>query len=83
MPMLYSAIFHGCKNNNFQTKNCDCFNEAVLRSTHNLCFSAKIRKNVYPCKPQFYYIKVGCKGVFVTQTCFRDEMFGHKSQAVS
>ena len=42
-------------------------------STHNLCFRAKIRKNVYPCKPQFYYIKVGCKGVFVTRTCFRDE----------
>ena len=25
-------------------------------------FKAKIRKNVYPYKPQFYYIKVGCKG---------------------
>ena len=47
--------------------------EAVLTSTHNLCFEAKIRKNIYPCKPQFYYIKVGCKGVFVTRTCFRDE----------
>ena len=45
------------------------FNEAVLTSTHNLCFRAKIRKNVYPCKPQFYYIKVGCKGVYITQTC--------------
>ena len=22
---------------------------------------------------QFYYIKVGCKGVFVTRTCFRDK----------
>ena len=42
-------------------------------STHNLCFRAKIRKKVYPCKPKFYYIKEGCKGVFVTQTCFRDE----------
>ena len=41
-------------------------------STHNLCFRAKIRKNVYPCTPQFYYTKVGCKGVFVTRTCFRD-----------
>ena len=30
--------------------------EAVLTSTHNLCFRAKIRKNEYPCKPQFYYI---------------------------
>ena len=34
--------------------------------THNqnLCFWAEIRKkNVYPCKSQFYYIKVGFKGV--------------------
>ena len=38
----------------------------VLTSTHNLCLGAKIKK-VYPCKPQFYYIKVGCKGVFVTR----------------
>ena len=31
---------------------------------HNLCFWAEINKNnVYPCKPQFYYIKVGFKGV--------------------
>ena len=43
-------------------------------STHNLCFRAKIRKNVYPCTPQFYYTQVGCKGVSVTQTCFRDEL---------
>ena len=41
-------------------------------STHNLCFGAKIRKNVYPCKLQVYYIKVGCKGVFITQTCLHD-----------
>ena len=42
-------------------------------STHNQCFRAKIRKNVCPGKPQFYYINVGCKGVFVTRTCFHDE----------
>ena len=35
-------------------------------STHNLCFRAKIKKNVYPCTPQFYYIDVGCKGVHYT-----------------
>ena len=28
--------------------------------------------NVYPCKPQFYYIKVGCKGVYITRTCLHD-----------
>ena len=38
--------------------------KAVLTNTHNLCFWAEIRKNnVYSCKPQFYYIKVGFKGV--------------------
>ena len=41
-------------------------------STHNLCFRAKISKNVYLCTSQFYFTKVGCKGVFVTRTCFRD-----------
>ena len=37
--------------------NIDCgytlepaLSEAVLTSTHNLCFRAKIRKNEYPCK---------------------------------
>ena len=44
--------------------------EAVLTSTHNLCFRAKIRKT---CKPQFYYIKVGCKWVYITRTCYPDD----------
>ena len=39
-------------------------------STHNLCFRAKIRK------PQFYYIKVGRKGVFITRTCKHDDING-------
>ena len=50
-------------------------------STHNLCFRAKIRKNVYPATPQFHYIKVGCKGVFVTRTCFRDARANEKKNA--
>ena len=28
--------------------------------------------NVYPCKPQFYYIEVGFKGVQIIQACFCD-----------
>ena len=44
------------------------FTEVVLTSTHDLCFRV-LEKKVYPCKPQFYYIKVGCKGVYITQTC--------------
>ena len=30
--------------------------------------------NVYPDKPQFYYIKVGCKGVYITRTRCDDEV---------
>ena len=77
--MQYTAIFHGYENDYFQMKNCDNFIifaqniDCGYTSTHNQCFEAKIRIIVYPCKPQFYYIKVGCKEVFVTRTCFRDE----------
>ena len=78
MSMQYSAIFHGSKNDFFLDKYLDNFLifaqniDCGYTSTHNLCFGAKIRKNVYPCKPKFYYINVGCKGFFVTRTCFRD-----------
>ena len=44
-------------------------------STHNLCFGAKIRKKVYPCIPQFCYIKVGFKGVYFSWACFPDVKF--------
>ena len=30
------------------------------------------KNNVYPCKPQFYYIKVGFKGVKIIKVCLRD-----------
>ena len=58
MSVQYTEIFHGCKNGNFQMKKCDFFliftliiergysleppTEAVLTSTHNLCFREKI-----------------------------------------
>ena len=31
-----------------------------------------MKNNVYPCKPQFYYIIVGFKGVKIIYACFRD-----------
>ena len=31
-----------------------------------------MKNNVHPCKRQFYYIKVGFKGVKIIQACFRD-----------
>ena len=33
------------------------------------------KNNVYPCKPQFYYIKVGFKGVSIIYACFRDDVW--------
>ena len=58
-----SDIFH------ISAQNIDCGYsleppwEAVLTSTHNLCFLSRNKKNnVYPCKPQLYYIKVGFRG---------------------
>ena len=33
--------------------------------------------NVYPCKPQFYYITVGFKGIKIILACSRDDV--HKS----
>ena len=36
-------------------------------------FWSKHKKNEYPCQPQFYYIKVGCNGIYITRTCYPDE----------
>ena len=33
------------------------------------------KNNVYPCKPQFYCIKVWFKGVKIIYVCFRDDVF--------
>ena len=38
----------------------------------NMFLSRNKKNNVYPCKPQFYYIKVGFKGVKIIQACLRD-----------
>ena len=37
--------------------------EAVLMSITLYVLSRNKKNNVYPCKPQFYFIKVGFKGV--------------------
>ena len=36
-------------------------------------FWSNNKTKVYPCIPQFYYIKVGFKGVYYSWTCFPDE----------
>ena len=60
-------------------QNTDCgytlerLGEAVLTSTHNLCFGAKIRKIGISLHTQvLLYIKVGFKGVYMSRICFPD-----------
>ena len=65
--MQHTAIFHARKNDNFHLN----FFYYFLIFAQNIDCGYTL-DNVYPCKPQFYYIKVGCKGVFITRTCFRD-----------
>ena len=36
-------------------------------------FWSKNKNKIYPCIPQFCYIKVGFKGVHITRTCFPDD----------
>ena len=38
----------------------------------SMFLSRNKKNNVYPCKPQFYYTKVGFKGVKTILVCFRD-----------
>ena len=33
------------------------------------------KNNVYPCKSQFYYTKVGFNGVKIIKACFRDAVY--------
>ena len=49
--------------------------EAVLTSTHNVCFGSKLRILDIPLQTPFSlaYIKVGFKGVYISRTCFPDD----------
>ena len=82
-PLQYTYFFFSCKNLNFHQKNFDIFlifaqnidcgyTEAVLTSTHNVCFGSNMRKNIYPGKSQFFFIKVGFTAVYISPTCFHD-----------
>ena len=47
--------------------------EAVLTSTHNLCFGSKIRKISISLYTPVYLIKMGCTGLFISQTWFFEQ----------
>ena len=73
--MKNSDIFH------ISAQNIDCGYsfEPPRRGGSNeypqsMFLSRNKKNNVYPCKPQFYYIKVGFKGVKIIEACFRNDM---------
>ena len=60
-----------------QNIDCGCSLEPPRRGGSNgypqsMFLSRNKENNVYPCKPQFYYIKVGFKGINIIKACFRD-----------
>ena len=70
-----SDIFH------ISAQNIDCgyLLELPRRGSSNeypqsMFLSKNKKNNVYPCKPQFYCIKVGFKEVKTIQACFCDEI---------
>ena len=68
-PVQYTAMF-SCKIFCFETQ---CL--WVHDPTHDLCFESRIRKIGIPCKYQFYYMKAGYKGVYITRTCHPDARY--------
>ena len=68
-----SDIFH------ISAQNIDCGYTLELpqwgssnKSPQSMFLSKNKKNNIYPCKAQFYYIKVGFKGVKIIQVYFRD-----------
>ena len=65
----YMESFSSKKTKIFQIKNSDIFHISAQNIDCGysleppLCLCRNKKNNVYPCKPQFYYIKVGFKGV--------------------
>ena len=54
----------------------NCLGEAVLTSTHNLCFGAKIRKIGIPLSTSVLLYKSGVQGgIYIARTCFPDALF--------
>ena len=80
LPMQYTEIFIAIINENFRQKKFDIF----LIFAQNIDFgrggsneypqstfwSKNKKKYVHPCIPQFCYIKVVYKGVYITRTLY-------------
>ena len=71
--MQYTTIFHGCKNDNFQL---NCFDYFHIFAQNIHCGYTLEPPHFDPSKVEIgLYIKVGCKGVLNTQTCYPDVYF--------
>ena len=77
--MQYTIKMFGCTNDNFQWKNFDIF--LIFAQNIDCRYtlepprrggSNEYPQYVYPCKLQFFFIKVGFKGVFIARTYFPD-----------
>ena len=65
-----------------QSLNCGYPLEPPRRGGSNeypqsMFLSRNKKNNVYPCKPQSYYLKVGFKEVKIIKVCFRDVLQKH------
>ena len=76
-------IFH------ISAQNIDCgyLLEAPLQRSSNeypqsMFLSGNKKNDVYPCKLQFYDIKVGLKGINIIEACFRDEAWRPRSDCI-
>ena len=68
---IYRDFFSPVKIENFIRKNLIFF--LIFAQNIDCVYTLEPpRRGVYPCIPQFSYIKVGFKGVYITRTCFRD-----------
>ena len=71
MSMQYTAIFFSCKKIKFHRSNFNIFNIFAQNIDYGYMLEPPLfLKNK---KNRFTSVKVGCKGVFVAQTCFPDE----------
>ena len=69
-----SDIFH------ISVQNIDCgyslelpLRDISYEYPQSMFLSRNKKNNVYPCKTQFYCIKIGFKGVKIIQACFCDD----------
>ena len=64
MPIQIYWKFYHLKQDIFQTPKTQHFSDKKFWYLSYFCSKHK-NNNVYPCKPQFYYIKVGFKGASI------------------